>query len=45
MKVQLKIDLISDVSCPRCVIGLRGLLSALSRLADSIDAEIVFRPF
>lgn len=45
MKTRLEIDFVSDVSCPWCVIGLRGLQSALSRLADSIDADIVFRPF
>jgi predicted DsbA family dithiol-disulfide isomerase len=45
MKTRLKIDFVSDVSCPWCVIGLRGLQSGLSRLADSIDADIVFRPF
>lgn len=45
MKARLKIDFVSDVSCPWCVIGLRGLQSGLSRLADSIDADIVFRPF
>ena len=45
MKTKLKIDFVSDVSCPWCVIGLRGLQTALSRLADSVDADIVFRPF
>lgn len=45
MKTRLKIDFVSDVSCPWCVIGLRGLEAGLSRLADSIDADIVFRPF
>ena len=45
MKTRLKIDFVSDVSCPWCVIGLRGLQSGLSRLSDSIDADIVFRPF
>lgn len=45
MKTRLKIDFVSDVSCPWCVIGLRGLEAGLSRLADTIDADIVFRPF
>ncbi|WP_010187478.1 DsbA family oxidoreductase [Sphingomonas sp. PAMC 26605] len=45
MKTRLKIDFVSDVSCPWCVVGLRGLEAGLSRLADSIDADIVFRPF
>ncbi|OTP67928.1 DsbA family oxidoreductase [Caballeronia sordidicola] len=45
MKTQFKIDFVSDVSCPWCVIGLRGLQSALSRLADTVGANIVFHPF
>jgi len=45
MKTRLKIDFVSDLSCPWCIIGLRGLQSGLSRLSDSIDADIVFRPF
>lgn len=45
MKTRLKIDFVSDVSCPWCVIGLRGLETGLSRVADSIEADIVFRPF
>jgi len=45
LKTRIKIDFVSDVSCPWCVIGLRGLQSGLARLANSIDADIVFRPF
>jgi predicted DsbA family dithiol-disulfide isomerase len=45
MKTQLKIDFVSDVSCPWCIIGLRGLQDGLSRLADTVDADIIFRPF
>ncbi|MDO6415169.1 DsbA family oxidoreductase [Sphingomonas sp. BIUV-7] len=45
MTTHLKIDFVSDVSCPWCVIGLRGLEEGLARAADAVDAEIVFRPF
>lgn len=45
MKTAITIDFVSDVSCPWCIIGLRGLQTALSRLTDSIAADIVFRPF
>ncbi len=45
MKTRLEIDFVSDVSCPWCVIGLRGLETGLSRVADSIEADIVFHPF
>jgi len=33
------------VSCPWCIVGLRGLEIALERIGDEIDAEIVFHPF
>lgn len=41
----LKIDFVSDVSCPWCIIGLRGLEEALARTGDVVDAEISFQPF
>lgn len=44
MARQLKIDFVSDVSCPWCVIGLQGLEEALARIGD-VDARISFQPF
>jgi predicted DsbA family dithiol-disulfide isomerase len=41
----LKIDFVSDVACPWCIIGLRGLQEALDRVSDSIRAEVMFQPF
>ena len=41
----MKIDFVSDVSCPWCVIGLYGLEEALARTGDLIAAEIHFQPF
>jgi predicted DsbA family dithiol-disulfide isomerase len=41
----MKIDFISDVSCPWCIIGLRGLEEALMRIGDGVDADIRFQPF
>ncbi|MGE3747026.1 MAG: DsbA family oxidoreductase [Sphingomonadaceae bacterium] len=41
----MKIDFVSDVSCPWCIIGLRGLEEALDRTGDLIDADIHFQPF
>jgi len=41
----MKIDFVSDVSCPWCIIGLRGLEEALARTSDVVDAQITFRPF
>ena len=45
MKSKMKIDFVSDVSCPWCVIGLKSLETALGRLADQVAAEIHFQPF
>ena len=41
----LKIDFVSDVSCPWCVIGLKALDQALINLQADISAEIHFQPF
>jgi predicted DsbA family dithiol-disulfide isomerase len=45
MPKTLKIDFISDIACPWCVIGLRGLDRALTRLQGELCAQIVFHPF
>jgi predicted DsbA family dithiol-disulfide isomerase len=45
MTAKLKIDFVSDVSCPWCVIGLRALEQALERVGDAVTAEIHFQPF
>ena len=45
MTVHLKIDFVSDVSCPWCVVGLKSLQQALERVGDSITAEVHFQPF
>ena len=41
----LRIDFVSDVACPWCVIGLRSLLQALDAVGDQVEAEIHFQPF
>ena len=45
MTTALKIDFVSDVSCPWCVIGLRALDQALENVKSDITAEIHFQPF
>jgi predicted DsbA family dithiol-disulfide isomerase len=45
MPAKLKIDFVSDVSCPWCVIGLRSLEQALERASDTVTADIHFQPF
>lgn len=45
MNTPIKIDFVSDVSCPWCVIGLRALQDAIARVEDVATAEIHFQPF
>ncbi|MFJ4142401.1 DsbA family oxidoreductase [Pseudomonas sp. NPDC089734] len=45
MTTPLKIDFVSDISCPWCVIGLRALEQALVALGDEVRAQIHFQPF
>jgi len=45
MTTFLKIDFVSDVSCPWCAIGLKSLDQALARVAGDITAELHFQPF
>lgn len=41
----VKIDFVSDVSCPWCAVGLSSLEMALERLGDEVRAEVHFQPF
>ncbi|EIL90611.1 DsbA family oxidoreductase [Rhodanobacter spathiphylli] len=41
----LRIDFVSDVSCPWCAVGLASLQQALARLDGEISAEIHLQPF
>jgi predicted DsbA family dithiol-disulfide isomerase len=45
MPTALKIDFVSDVSCPWCAIGLAALESALQRLGDDVSVQLHFQPF
>ncbi|KTT99141.1 DsbA family oxidoreductase [Sphingomonas sanguinis] len=45
MPRRLRIDFVSDISCPWCIIGLRGLEIALERMGDAVEADIHFQPF
>lgn len=46
MTQTLKIDFVSDVVCPWCVVGLGGLEGALARLkGEGIEADIRIQPF
>ena len=41
----LRIDFVSDVSCPWCAIGLASLQRALANLQGEVTAQIHFQPF
>lgn len=41
----VRIDFVSDVSCPWCAVGLAALQQALARLEGELSAEIHFQPF
>ena len=42
---QLRIDFVSDISCPWCVIGLKSLEQALANVHDVASADVHFHPF
>lgn len=45
MATELKIDIVSDVSCPWCIIGFKALQEALQKVAPDITASIEWQPF
>lgn len=45
MNKRVKIDFISDVSCPWCAIGLSSLEKALERMQGEVSATLHFQPF
>ncbi len=42
---KVRIDLVSDVVCPWCIIGYKRLEKALERLEGEVEAEIHWHPF
>ncbi len=45
MPTTLKIDFVSDVSCPWCIIGLKALEQAADRLKGEVAIDLHFQPF
>lgn len=45
MTTPLKIDFVSDVTCPWCAIGLGALEQAIQNLHGTVSAELHFQPF
>ncbi len=41
----LKIDIVSDVVCPWCIIGYKQLQKALEMVGDEVEPEITWHPF
>lgn len=41
----MRIDFVSDVSCPWCAIGLKSLDKALQNVRDEITVDMHFQPF
>lgn len=44
-KQKIRIDLVSDVVCPWCIIGYKRLEKALEMVADEVEAEVHWHPF
>jgi predicted DsbA family dithiol-disulfide isomerase len=45
MAKRMQIDFVSDVVCPWCAIGLKGLETALEKLDGEVEADVHFQPF
>ena len=45
MSTTLRIDFVSDVSCPWCAVGLASLQRALHDSSDAVQATLHFQPF
>ena len=41
----IRIDIVSDVVCPWCIIGFKQLQRALAKLGDDVDHELHWHPF
>lgn len=44
-KPKVRIDIVSDVVCPWCIVGYKRLEQALALLAEQVEAEIHWHPF
>lgn len=45
MASHLKLDMVSDISCPWCLIGQRSLQKAVDNLDTGIEVELEWQPF
>lgn len=44
-KKSLRIDIVSDVVCPWCIVGYKRLQAALEQVQDEVEADIHWHPF
>ncbi|MFZ6678965.1 DsbA family oxidoreductase [Undibacterium sp. Tian12W] len=45
MSKEIRIDFVSDVSCPWCIIGLKSLEKAIDQIGDDAKVQLHFQPF
>ena len=45
MKLAMQIEIVSDVSCPWCIIGYKSLSLALNKMSPQIAVNISWKPF
>lgn len=45
MATRMRIDFVSDVSCPWCIIGLKALEQAIERIGPELEVQLEFQPF
>ena len=45
MGAPLRIDFVSDITCPWCAIGLRSLERAIAKLGDAVPVALHLQPF
>ncbi|MFT5296192.1 MAG: putative DsbA family dithiol-disulfide isomerase [Colwellia sp.] len=45
MSKHLKLDIVSDISCPWCIIDYQALNQAIAKLAPEITVDITWQPF
>lgn len=45
MPTPLRIDFVSDVSCPWCAVGLKSLQQAIDKVGDEVAVDLHFQPF
>lgn len=41
----MKIDIVSDVSCPWCLVGIKALEQALANLDGAVQADVTYQPY